>query len=217
MYFKDRCEAGYQLGLQLLPYRYDNSIVVALSDGGVLVGEQIAAQLHCLLTMLLTKDVNLPGEENPIGALDQAGGFVYNDMYSMGQIEEYTQEFYNTIESNKLAGVHEMNRIFGGDGLLNNEMLRDRVVILVSDGLISGMSLVVAANYLKSVRIKKLIVATPVASVAAVDKMHLLTDKIVCLSTVEGTFDVGHYYEQNPELDHQLIINKLNEIILQWQ
>lgn len=217
MYFKDRCEAGYQLGLQLLPYRYENSIVVALSDGGVLVGEQIAAQLHCLLTMLLTKEINLPGEKDPIGALDQAGGFVYNDMFSMGQIEEYNQEFYNTIEASKLEGVHDMHRIFGGGGLLNNKMLKDRVVILVSDGLISGMSLVVAVNYLKTAKTKKLIIATPLASVSAVDKMHLLADKIVCLSTVEGTFDVSHYYDQNPELDHQSIIDKLNEIILQWQ
>ena len=53
MYFESRIHAGQQLAAQLFEkYRYENCAVVALSDGGVMVGEQIAAQLHCVLTML---------------------------------------------------------------------------------------------------------------------------------------------------------------------
>ena len=43
MYFEDRTQAGSLLAARLVEqYRYENCAVVALSDGGVLVGEQIA-------------------------------------------------------------------------------------------------------------------------------------------------------------------------------
>ena len=59
MYFESRAQAGQLLAVQLLErYRYENCAVVALSDGGVLVGEQIAAQLHCILTMLVTEGID---------------------------------------------------------------------------------------------------------------------------------------------------------------
>jgi phosphoribosylpyrophosphate synthetase len=63
MYFESRTHAGQVLAAQLFEkYRYENCAIVALSDGGVLVGEQIAAQLHCVLTMLLKQlsSQNLP-------------------------------------------------------------------------------------------------------------------------------------------------------------
>ena len=44
MYFESREEAGQRLAAKLADqYRYENCAVVALSDGAVLVGEQIAA------------------------------------------------------------------------------------------------------------------------------------------------------------------------------
>jgi predicted phosphoribosyltransferase len=216
MYFHDRAQAGQLLARELTKYRFENTIVVALSDGGVLVGEQIATQLHCLLTMLLTKEIELPGEDISIGSVDQNGGFIYNDMFSAGQIEEYETEFRNNIEADKLTKMHEMNEILGQGGLLTRDMLLDRVIILVTDGLKSGMSLVAAVNFLKSIRTQKIVVATPLASVAAVDKMHVLSDEIHVLSVIDSAFEVDHYYEENPSLDHQAIIKKLNEIILQW-
>ena len=53
MYFASRLQAGRMLANQLdenIATR--NCAVVALSDGGVMVGAQIAMQLHCVLTLL---------------------------------------------------------------------------------------------------------------------------------------------------------------------
>lgn len=58
MYFKSRMEAGQILGARLLEaYRYEDCAVIALSDGAVLVGEQVATQLHSILTMLLMEEI----------------------------------------------------------------------------------------------------------------------------------------------------------------
>ena len=66
MYFESRSHAGVKLAdLLLEKYRYENCAVVALTDGAVLVGEQIAWRLHCVLMMMLSEGVELPGEGSP--------------------------------------------------------------------------------------------------------------------------------------------------------
>jgi putative phosphoribosyl transferase len=75
MYFENREQAGQLLAAELVEkYRYEDCTVVALSDGAVVVGEQIAKALHCLLTMLLVEDIQVPGEGISFGSVSQNGG-----------------------------------------------------------------------------------------------------------------------------------------------
>jgi predicted phosphoribosyltransferase len=218
MYFKSRVDAGQQLAAKLVPkYRYENCAVIALSDGAVIVGAQIAAQLHCVLTMLMTENISLPGEPEPVATVDQDGGFAWGGMYSTGQLEEINNEFHGLIEQEKLEKFTYMNRLLGQGGIIDKVLLRDHNVILVSDGLNSAYSLDAAANYLKSIRTEKLIVATPLASVAAVDRMHLLADEIQCLDVVDNFMELNHYYEDNTVLDHEATIKTIQNIVLKWQ
>ncbi len=217
MYFNDRIEAGKKLAEQLSKYRYDNCAVVALSDGGVLVGAQIAIELHCVLTMLLTEQIKLPGELEPIAAVNQDGGFTYNNMFSTGQIEEFTAEFHHYIEQQKLEKLHEMNRLLGQGGIIKRELLRGHTVILVSDGLSSGYSLDAAASFLKSIKIEKLVIATPIASVPAVDRMHIIADEICCLSVIDNYMNTNHYYEDNKLPDHEAIVKTIETIVYKWR
>lgn len=218
MYFKSRSEAGKKIAEQLVPkYRYENCAVVALSDGAVLVAAQIAAQLHCVMMMLLAEQIKLPGENDPVASIDQDGIFTYNGMYSAGQLEEFTTEYKNYIEQAKLEKLHEMNRLLGSGGIIDPKLLRYHNVILVSDGLNSGMSLDAAASFLKPFKLEKLVIATPLASVPAVDRMHLFADDICCLSVVENFMNVNHYYEDNQMPPHEQIVDIIKNIVLQWQ
>jgi putative phosphoribosyl transferase len=178
MYFESRAQAGLKLAEELVAtYRYENCVVVALSDGAVQVGEQIAEALHCLLTMLLVEDIAIPGESLSFGGVSQTGTFTYNGEFSDGEIEEYTNEFHGYLEEQKREAFQKINRLIGDGGVIDHDMLRDHVVILVADGLDSGATLDVAIDFLKPIRIQRLIVATPVASVGAVDKLHMLADE----------------------------------------
>jgi predicted phosphoribosyltransferase len=218
MYFKSRVVAGQQLAAKLVPkYRYENCAVVALSDGAVVVGAQIASQLHCVLTLLLTEAISLPGEPVPVASVDQDGGFAWGGMFSTGQLEEINNEFHGLIEQEKREKLSAMNRLLGQSGIINKDLLRDHNVILVSDGLNSAYSLDAAANYLKPIRMDKLIVATPLASVPAVDRMHLLADEILCLDVVDNFMDLNHYYEDNTILDHETTVKTIQNIVLKWQ
>jgi putative phosphoribosyl transferase len=218
MYFENREQAGQVLAAQLLEkYRYENCAVVALTDGAVLVGEQIASALHCILTMLLIENIEVPGENMSFGGISERGSFTYNGMFSAGEIEEYTSEFHGYLEEQKRIAFQKLNRLLGDGGLIDENMLRDHVVILVSDGLDNGASLDVAVDFLKPIRITKLVVVSPVASVPAVDKLHMLADELHILDVKDNFLGTDHYYNQNTVPSHEDTIKKINQIVMNWR
>lgn len=217
MYFTSRTEAGQKLAAELVAYRFEDSAVLALSDGGVVIGAQIAAELHCPLMFLLTQDITLPGEKTAVGVVDQNGGFTYNDLFSTGELDELVGEFHGIIDTLKMEKWHEINRLLSDGGLVDPEILEGRNIIIVSDGFLNGTSLLATMNFLKPIKSHKIIIATPFASVSAVDKMHLLGDELKVMSVIDGTFDLNHYYEEDDIPPQADIVKILNDAILKWK
>jgi putative phosphoribosyl transferase len=218
MYFKNRTQAGKMLAEKLVKkYRYENCAVVALSDGAVIIGAEIAIRLHCVLSLLLTEDIKLPGESDPVAVIDQDGTFTYNNMYSAGQLEEFTQEYHGFIEQEKRVKLHHINELLGSGGIINRDFLYGHHVILVSDGLNSGISLDAAGEFIKPINTESVIVATPLASVPSVDRMHLIANEIYCLSVIDNYMGTNHYYADNRMPGHDRIINTIEQIIFKWK
>jgi len=218
MYFESRAQAGAQLAAELFErYRYENCAVVALSDGAVMVGEQIAASLHCILTMLLIENIEVPGESMSFGGVSQNGSFTFNGSFSAGEIDEYASEYHGYLDEQKREAFHRINRLLGDGGMINSDMLRDHVVILVSDGLAGDATLDAAVDFLKPIRIGRLVIASPIASVQAVDTLHILADELHILDVKENFLDVNHYYNQNDIPSHEETIAKINQIVLNWR
>lgn len=218
MYFENRSQAGAELAAQLVEkYRYENCAVVALSDGAVLVGEQIAAQLHCVLMMLLVEDIEVPGENMSFGGMSQSGQFTYNGMFSLGEIEHYRSEFYGYLEEKKRETFQKINRLLGDGGIIDNDMLQDRTIILVSDGIDSGAAIDVAMDFLKPIRVQRLVVATPTASVQSVDILHMKADELHILDVKSNFMGVDHYYDSNEIPSHEETVAKINQIVLNWR
>lgn len=218
MYFASRTEAGKLLATQIASkHSGEGYAVVALSDGSVMVGAQIALQLHAVLCMMLVEPISLPREGTPIGGISEDGSFAYNGLYSPGEIEELVSEYRSYIEEEKQAKLNEMHSLLGAEGLIRKDLLKDKVIILVSDGLSSGFSLDVAAEFLKTITYKKLIIATPLASVPAVDRMHILGDEIYCLTVIQDYITTDHYYDNQDIPSHDLIVKTIEEIMDHWK
>ena len=219
MYFESRSQAGAILADQVLEkYRYENCAVVAIGEGGVLIGEQIAVKLHCVLMMLLSEGIDIPGESLSIGAMSQSGQFTYNSQFSDGEINEYTSEFHGYLEEKKREAHQKMNRLLGDGGIIDKDMLKDRVVILASDGFGDDLSVLdVALSFLKSVRIEKLVIAVPFCGVAAVDKLHVTVDEMHIMYVKENFMGLNHYYEDNTLPSKEETIAKINQVILNWK
>lgn len=217
MYFKDRQTAGQELANQLVQYRYENTIVIALSDGGVAVGEPIASRLHCFLTVLLLEDIKVPGEPEPFGSINQDGKFSQNSFYSAGEIEGMYSEFHGYFEQQQRENLSHMNALLGDGGILSPQMVKDRVVILVADGLLNGASLGAAMEFLKPIRVKKIVIVTPLATRLATDKMHLLGDEIYTLAVNDDLLEIDHYFEDNTLPTHEQTVAKINRSVLNWR
>ena len=219
MYFESRSQAGAELADQVLEkYRYENCAVVALGEGGVLVGEQIAVKLHCVLMMLLSEEIDIPGEGLSFGAVSQSGQFTYNSQFSDGEINEYTGEFHGYLEEKKREAHQRINRLLGDGGIIDKRLLKDRTVILASDGLGDNLSpLDVALSFLKSVRIDKLVIAVPFCGIAAVDRLHMTVDEMHILDVKENFMGTNHYYEDNTLPSKEETVKKINQVILNWQ
>lgn len=217
MYFRNRADAGRQLAAKLDRYKDQNISVIALSEGAVIVGAQVAMRLHGNLLLLMTENIYLPGEPDAIASLSSSGTFTYNNMFSTGQLEELTSEYHQYIEEKRREKMHELNTLVGRDGEIKPEFLRHHTVILVSDGLPSGFSLDVAAAFLKMIAIKRLIIASPNASVTAVDKMHLVGDEICCLNVIPNYMDVNHYYDDNTVPPVEDLFKMMKNISLNWE
>jgi len=215
-YFNNRIEAGKLLSGQLTPYASQNCAIVSLSEGGIVLGLEIAKQIHASLYFLTTEKVAIPGEPEPVAMLSSGGTFTYNNAYSTGELENISSEYRNVIEGRKLEAFQKLNRISRDEGTIPKTLLKNHNVILVSDGFNNGLSLDIASDFLKSVKTKKLIVATAVASVSAVDKMHLVADEIYCLGVIQDYIDTNHYFSDNRLPRHHDLIDSMEDVITHW-
>ena len=198
-------------------YRYENCAIVALGDGGVMVGAQIAMRLHCVLMMLSSAEIMLPREPEAIAGITSTGTLTYNSYYSVGEVDEMTSEYHGLIEQEKLQQMHDLNRLTGASGTIRKDLLKGHHVIVVSDGLETGFQVDLIAEFLKPIQIESMIVAVPFAGVKAVDRMHILADKLYCMNVLADYINTNHYYETQDIPDHATVIKTIEQIILSWK
>lgn len=198
-------------------YRYENCAVVAIDDGGVVVGSQLAIQLHCVLTLLSIAEIKLPAEPKPVAGITEGGALAYNTQYAAGELDDLLSENRNYIEQEKFWQIHKLNRLVAGKGTIDKNLLKGHNVILVSEGLKTPFEVDLAFEFLKPINIEKLIFAVPFASVKAVDRMHVLGDELLCLNVLEDFESVEHYYDKQDVPSHEKILETIEKIVLNWK
>jgi predicted phosphoribosyltransferase len=217
MYFHDRGQAGNKLADELEAYRWENTAVLALSPGGVAVGEAIATRLHCILTMLLTARISAPGDESLVlGTMDQTGNFTYNSMISAGEMEEYMQDMRGYVEEQKLRHMYQMTTILGENGMADPAQLEGRNVIITTDGVKNGISFDAALHYLSRIRIEKTIAAIPVGPAEVIERLHGLVDELHYLYIPQNFFTVSHYYTDEPRIEPETVMERINSVVSKW-
>ena len=161
MIFKDRQDAGKKLAQRLLVYE-DNaeSLVLGLPRGGVVVASEVAKALHLPLDILVIRKLGAPGYlEFAIGAVDEKGHALFNEgMEELGISEAYKKE---VLEKEKKEAEHRLSLYRKNRPPLD---LKNKIVILVDDGLATGATMRAAVYSAKAKKAKKVIVAVPFAA-----------------------------------------------------
>src|SRR5680860_51331 len=149
MYFKDRLEAGRELAKRLSRYVDDDVIVASLTESSRGIAKIIAKELHGRSTDIISKAISLPGNDSTIGTVDQRGHFSYNRILTDGEIKEYSSEFHNYLEAEKMNKTHEIHQEMIKSKPMDREELGDHIVILTADGINDTSLLDSAIEYLK--------------------------------------------------------------------
>jgi putative phosphoribosyl transferase len=217
MYFASRLQVGRTLAARLKPkYEHEKCAIIALSDGGVMVGAQIASELHCIITLLMSAEINLPREPISVAGITPGGVLSYNHHYSQGELDELVGEYRGYVEQEKMRQMHELNQLVDGQGTIDKKLLNEHTIIIVSDGLSSSFQIDLCYEFLKPIAINKLVFAVPMATVQAIDRMHILADEIVCLNVLDEIPSTDHYYDKQDVPDHDTVLKTIGDLVANW-
>ncbi len=217
MYYQSRQQVGQKLAEELSEYRFENTAVIAISPGGVIIAAEIAKQLHCTASWLQSKEIHMPGDEKDIiGSINQTGVFAYNSLLSDSQINSLHQDYNSYIEQEKLEKLRQIHRLVSVSGELDPDAIRGHNIILISDGAQNIIQFDAALAFIKSIRTEKLIAALPIASIDVVDYLHIAADEIHIETVVDATFPIEHYYEDNEVPEPAELTDMLSRVVDKW-
>lgn len=191
--YLDRYHAGEVLADQLTQYIDNpNVIVLGLPRGGVPVAAKIAEKLHAPLDVFIVRKLGVPThEELAFGALAVDGTLTFNqDILDELSISPKLQAQVITKEKEELIRRNQKYR-----GNKSFPSLKNKIVILVDDGIATGATMRVALTAIRKSRPEKIIVAVPVAAKSTVNELKSLADEIICPMTPEFFYAVGAWYE----------------------
>jgi predicted phosphoribosyltransferase len=190
--FTDRREAGRILAARLEAYRGRRDVVVlALPRGGVPVAFEVAEALDAPLDVFVVRKLGMPGQpEFAIGAIASGGVRVLND----DAIRQYcvTQNHIDTVAREELAELQRREQDYRqGRSLID---LHRRAVILIDDGLATGLSMRAAVQAVRAHQPARVIVAVPDGASSTSQALAAITDETVCARTPEPFSAVGLWY-----------------------
>jgi predicted phosphoribosyltransferase len=205
MRFKDRHEAGQRLAEKLKEYRNKKDIIVlGIPRGGVEVAFEVAKRLKATLNIVVTKKIGHPFEaEFAIGAVSP-GNYIVDEKYGDEAGKDYIK---NTVrEMNK-----EIKRRYRAYTKGKMPEIKNKIIIVVDDGLATGFTMLAAIKYARSKNPKKLIVAIPVAAQDSFEKVKEASDEIICLHIPSFFGAVGSFYQDFMQLEDEEVKSYLEE------
>jgi putative phosphoribosyl transferase len=210
--FENRLQAGRLLGEELVRLKFTKDVLVlGLARGGVPVALEVANALGAPLDVLIVRKLGVPIQpELAMGAIAADGTRVLDE-----EIIRYVGLSPEDVEAatrREQAEIERRERVYRpGRSPLD---LRGRTVILVDDGLATGSTMLAAVRFARKRSPKKIVLAVPVGSVEALDKLGQEVDKCVCLAAPEVFYAISMWYRDFPQMTDAEVTKLLEE---QWR
>jgi predicted phosphoribosyltransferase len=211
MHFTTRQEAGRRLAEALEQFRGDKPVVLALARGGVVLGAKIARTLDAPLGVVLVRKLSYRSyPEYAIGAVAEDGEAIYNDDEPATRDEKWRESA--EVEARHI--IADRKQLYYGNGFIP-PAIENKTVILVDDGIATGLSMQAAIQAARRKHPKRLIVATPVAASDSIDRLTALADEVVVLANAENFLgSVGAHYDNFPQVNDNEVETLLQESLL---
>ena len=213
--FRDRRSAGETLADLLKPYTKENVTILAIPNGGVPVAFPIFKNFrkrnpNVEFQLLIVRKIQIPyNTEAGFGAITLDGTIILNEMLvaRIGLNEEQIQR----QASKTLKQIQERLKRYG---IESQEFdLKNKVAILVDDGLASGFTMLAAVNSIKKFDPEKIVVAVPTAPRSSVERVAPLVDDLICPNIRDTLwFAVADAYKNWYDLEIEEVYGILEEI-----
>ncbi len=187
--FRNRTEAGYLLAGELLKYKGNPVVVMAIPRGGLPLGAIVADALQAPLEVALTKKIGHPfNREYAIGAVSR-------NQVVLSKPEGISQSYIDSETIRLRKKLEERHRLFHRKK--RPVPLKGKQVIIIDDGIATGNTLRVTIALISAEAPDKIIVAIPVAPPEAVERLSDLpeVDEVICLERPRNFRAVGQFYE----------------------
>lgn len=206
--FRDRRAAGRALAARLERLELDAPVVVALPRGGVPVAYEVAKALGAPLDIALVRKLGAPGQpELGIGALAEDGTVIVDGQgidalaITRPQIERLVAR-----EAEELA---RRRRLYRGDR--PPIAVDGRTVVLIDDGIATGVTAVAAVQMLRERGAARTIVAVPVCPAGAVRRLREQLGELICLRCPHRFRGVGAWYDDFTQTSDREVVALLHD------
>ena len=188
--FKDRIDAGIQLAKKLNSYKdKKNVVILAIPRGGLPLGAIVAKSLN---------------KEFAIGALS-LNNIILDDNIeiSIDYIEKEKKQLREKLKKRQAQYFKNRSPI----------ALKDKIVIIIDDGIATGNTIRVTAQLVYDQKPEKIVIAIPVAPKSTVQKLNAASyiDEVVCLEKPFNFQAVGQFYTDFNQVSDEEAIKVLEE------
>ncbi|MGP3987822.1 phosphoribosyltransferase [Streptomyces sp. 3N207] len=211
MRYPDRIQAGRELAAALSEMQrteeLPDPLVLALPRGGVPVAAEVARALHAPLDVLVARKIGLPGRpEYGIGAIAGEDPPVFDQ--TALEMLGLTEDRLSSTVAHERTEMHRRQDLYRGNR--PEPRIEGRTVVLVDDGLATGVTARAALRFLRRQRPGRLVLAVPVGSPQAVQALSHEADTVVCLQQPAVFEAVGLWYEHFPQISDEEVTEALH-------
>lgn len=205
--YKNRQEAGKILADLLLKYKYKkDAVILAIPRGGVEIAYFISKKLLIPMNVLVTRKIGAPhNKEFGLGAISENNSF-YFDVKSLKLLNLKKKDLINEIKKEKKE--LKRRKILYRKKPLN---IKGKTVILVDDGLATGVTAQAAIKAAKSFKPKKIVFAVPVSSVEAGKKISQKINEFICPIVEKNLGSIAVYYDNFDQVTDEKVITILDK------
>ncbi len=204
--FVDRRDAGFEVGKLLEDkYKGKNALVLGIPRGGVVIAFEVANIIEGDLSVVITKKLPHPQQEElAIGAAAEDGS-----LYLTNYSRSVDNDTIRAIIDEQQKEIQSRVRRFRKGRALPD--MQDRIVIIADDGIATGSTIVPAIKLCRSKGAAKVIVAAPVSGTQYVPEINTLADEVVVAEQPNDFYAVGQVYEDFHHLSDEEVMGLLND------
>lgn len=191
MKFHDREHAGRLLAVKLDGDRYPDAVVLGLTRGGMPVALEVARQMAAPLDLIVVRKISLPGPpEQAIGAIAEGGATFLNAtvLRETGVAEEEAA----ALAEAEVAELARRVRLYRGERPAPH--VAGRTVIVVDDGVVTGVSARAAGRAVRRRGARRVVLAAPVVAAAVEPELRHDFDEVVFLEAPAEPFAIADWY-----------------------